>query len=407
MQRTGPRIYTPRVLGLFVVSVGYFAVAGLSFPVLPRLVERELGGSSADIGLSFGVFAFGLLLFRPVSGMIADRWGRKPLLIVGAMTGAAAQIGHMAAAETDQLWVLLAVRALTGAAGAGMYLALATMATELPPPEHRDRVFAAFSTVVLVGFAVGQTSGEWVMQTWGFWWAYVLAAGYSLLSAGLAIGLPETRPSEARPAASIGELFHPVAARVGVVNLMVFAAFMGFNAFIADYAEEFGLDEARWLLLVYSLTTMAVRSLSGRVMTVVPRKTLVSFAQATVIVGLVLLATAGGAAQLYAGAFVFALGLAWNVPLLILIAVDSADPAERSTVVATVTTFADIANSLGTLALGFVAEAVGYEGMYFTVAGLVLCGLLLLRSPFTAGLEGLNVKAPGRAGVGAPAASRT
>jgi len=404
MLRTGTRIYTPRVLGLFVVAVCYFSVAGLSFPVLPRLVERELGGSSADIGLSFGVFAFGMLLFRPVSGVIADRWGRRPLLIAGAVAGAAAQIGHMVAAETGLFWLLLAVRALTGAVGAGMYLALATMATELPPAEHRDRVFAAFSTVVLVGFALGQTSGEWVMQQWGFWWAYILAAGYSLLSAGIALGLPETRPAEARPAGSISELFHPVAARVGVINLMVFTAFMGFNAFIADYAEEFGVEEVRWLLLLYSGTTMAVRSVSGRVMTVVPRRVLVSFAQATVIVGLVLLATAGGAAQLYAGAFVFALGLAWNVPLLILIAVDSAEPAERSTAVATVTTFGDVANSLGTLALGFVAEAVGYDGMYFTVAALVLGGLVLLRSPFTRDLHGLDVKA---AGVGAPAASRT
>jgi len=355
-------------------------------------------------GLSFGVFAFGMLLFRPVSGVIADRWGRRPLLIAGAVAGAAAQIGHMVAAETGLFWLLLAVRALTGAVGAGMYLALATMATELPPAEHRDRVFAAFSTVVLVGFALGQTSGEWVMQQWGFWWAYILAAGYSLLSAGIALGLPETRPAEARPAGSISELFHPVAARVGVINLMVFTAFMGFNAFIADYAEEFGVEEVRWLLLLYSGTTMAVRSVSGRVMTVVPRRVLVSFAQATVIVGLVLLATAGGAAQLYAGAFVFALGLAWNVPLLILIAVDSAEPAERSTAVATVTTFGDVANSLGTLALGFVAEAVGYDGMYFTVAALVLGGLVLLRSPFTRDLHGLDVKA---AGVGAPAASRT
>ena len=120
--------------------------------------------------------------------------------------------------------------------------------------------------------------------------------------------------------------------------------------------------------------------------------------------GVLILATAQGTGQLYLGAFVFALGLAWNVPLMILIAVDSADDADRSKGVATVTTFGDIANSVGTLALGFVAERFGYAGMYFLVGALVFAGLILLRSPFLSGLEGMGLS--GSEPV-APAASRT
>ena len=37
-------------------------MAGISFPVLPRLVEDELGGSKTDIGLVFGVGARVMLL---------------------------------------------------------------------------------------------------------------------------------------------------------------------------------------------------------------------------------------------------------------------------------------------------------------------------------------------------------
>jgi len=218
------------------------------------------------------------------------------------------------------------------------------------------------------------------------------------------VTLPETRPHGVVAASRMREVFHPVAARVGLVNLMVFTAFMGFNAFIADYAEEFGMEEVRWLLLLYSGTTMAMRLIQGRVMALLPRRTLASIAQALVVAGVLILATAGGVGQLYLGAFVFALGLAWNVPLMILIAVDSADEADRSKVVATVTTFGDIANSAGTLALGFVAESFGYDGMYFLVGALVLAGLILLRSPFLSGLAGMGRS---RVETVAPAASRT
>ena len=57
---------------------------------------------------------------------------------------------------------------------------------------------------------------------------------------------------------------------------------------------------------------------------------LATFAHGTVVAGALLLATADGVSQLYVAAFVIAVGMAWNVPLLILIAVDSATDAERS-----------------------------------------------------------------------------
>ena len=52
------------------------------------------------------------------------------------------------------------------------------------------------------------------------------------------------------------------------------------------------------------------------------------------------------------------------------------------------TTFGDLANSAGTLALGFVAESVGYDGMYVVVAGSALAALVLMRSPFMAATRG-------------------
>ena len=181
------------------------------------------------------------------------------------------------------------------------------------------------------------------------------------------------------------------------MNLLVFVGFMGFNAFIADYAEEFDIDDARWLLLTYSLTVMAMRVASAKVFMRVPRRALATFAHGTVVAGALLLATADGVSQLYVAAFVIAVGMAWNVPLLILIAVDSATDAERSRAVATVTTFGDLANSAGTLALGFVAELVGYDGMYVVVAGSALAALVLMRSPFMAATRGLHVRPTGAA----------
>ncbi|MEZ5246657.1 MAG: MFS transporter [Acidimicrobiales bacterium] len=384
------RVYTPRVLALFVAGIAYFTVAGVSFPVLPRLVEDELGGSKTDIGLAFATFALGMLLVRPVAGVLSDRIGRRPLMIGGAVGIAVFQLLHVPAAETGALWALLLVRIGTGAFSSVMYLAQATTATELPPPEHRARVFSTFSVAVFVGFAIGPIAGETVLQAHGFTWAFAMAASFAFLSALVALTLPETKPDEVRPAEGLRDVFHPIAARIGFVNLLIFVAFMGFNGFIQDYSEEFGIEEAKWLLLTYSGTTLVLRLVGGWVIDRFDRRNLATVAHLTVAGGAVVLATATTASQLYVGAFVIAIGMAWNVPLLVLIAVDSADAADRSKVVATVSTFGDFANSAGALFLGLIADAAGYEGMYFTVAGAALLAVALMRSRFMAPVTGLR-----------------
>lgn len=384
------RAYTPRVLALFGAGIAYFSVAGLSFPVLPRLVEDELGGSRTDIGLAFGVFALGMLLVRPIAGAWSDRYGRRPLMILGALGIAVFQLLHVPAAETGELWVLLLVRIGTGAFSSVMYLAQATAATELPAAEHRDRVFATFSVAVFVGFALGPILGEWVLENHGFSWSFATASALALTSAAVAFTLPETKPATVRPANGLRDLFHPIAARIGFVNLLIFITFMGFNAFIQPYSEQFGVDQARWLLLTYSGTTLALRLVAGVVFERFRRRDIATFSHTLVAAGAVVLATAGSAGQLYVGAFVIAIGMAWNVPLLMLIAVDSASDEERSRAVATVTTFGDLANSGGALLLGVIADAIDYDGMYLVVAGAALLAMGLMRSSFMAPVEGLH-----------------
>ena len=386
-------------MALFGAGIAYFVVAGISFPVLPRLVEDELGGSKTDIGLAFATFALGMLVVRPIAGVLSDRIGRRPLMIGGALGISVFQLLHVPAAETGELWILLLVRVGTGAFSSLMYLAQATTATELPPAKHRAKVFSTFSVAVFVGFAIGPIVGETVLQAHGFGWTFSMAAGFAAVSALVALTLPETKPDEVRPAEGLRDLFHPIAARIGLVNLLIFITFMGFNGFIQDYSEEFGIEEARWLLLTYSGTTLVLRFVGGWVIDRFDRRNLASLSHTVVAIGAVILATADGAGQLYVGAFVIAAGMAWNVPLLMLIAVDSAEDHERSKVVATVTTFGDFANSAGALLLGVIADAVDYEGMYFTVAGAALLAVALMRSPFMAPVAGLGPRSEAVAAV--------
>ena len=375
---------------LLGAGIGYFAVAGISFPVLPRLVEGEIGGAEAAIGISFGALALGMLAVRPFVGYLSDRYGRRPTMVAGALAVAGLQLAHVPAARTGLLALVL-VRVAMGMAASLMYVSQATVATEIAPASRRGQVFATFSTAVFVGFAIGPVLGEWVLENHGFTVTFAVAAVLGLASAAAGSMLPETRPAGVEPHFDgIRSLFHPIAARIGVMNLMVFMAFIGFNGFITPYAESMGVTSVRWILLTYSGTTLVLRAVGGRVLDQANRMTLATGAFITVAVGSLILAAASSVVWLYVGALVLAAGLAYNVPLLVLVGAESAPAEDRAKVVATITTFGDLANSAGALLLGFVAAGTSYSVMYLVVAIGAVGAAALLHSPFLAPVSGFR-----------------
>ncbi len=73
--------------GLFIVTnLGLLAV-GATLPVLPHYVKDELGGNDLEVGIVTGAFALTGIVCRPIAGNIADRRGRRPTVVGGAMLG--------------------------------------------------------------------------------------------------------------------------------------------------------------------------------------------------------------------------------------------------------------------------------------------------------------------------------
>ncbi|MCU0272558.1 MAG: MFS transporter [Acidimicrobiales bacterium] len=397
----GRRIH---VAALLAAGTAYFAVGGATFTILPRLVKRELDGGELENGLAFAVYTLGMLVVRPFVGWVTDVLGRRTAMILGAVAVGGLQLLVVPAAEAAGLGGLLAVRFLAGVAASALYVAQATMATELPSPGGRSQVFALYSVSVVVGLAIGPVLGEEVLTAFGFTAAFATAAACAFLVALFGLAIPETRPpgTKARIAGA-RELFEPTAVRLGVVNLLVLVAFMGFSGFVVLYAEdELGLERVAPVLLLYSATTIVLRATAGRAMDRMDRLRLGSVAQASIVVAALLLALVPTVPALYLAAPLMAGGLAFQVPLTVMLGAESAAAADRARVVSTISAFGDLANFVGSFGLGWIASGAGYRVMYLVVAGTALAGLVLFRSPFLAPVTSLRRPAlPARDGVGA------
>ena len=131
---------------------------GLMIPVLPHLVGI-FTQSKAEQAFWFGVvsFSFGIANFlgSPILGALSDRFGRRPVLLIG-FSGLAFNF-FMTAAATS-LWMLVWVRLIGGAMQANIAVANAYVA-DITPPEDRARRFGLLGAMMGVGFILGPAVG--------------------------------------------------------------------------------------------------------------------------------------------------------------------------------------------------------------------------------------------------------
>ena len=90
--------------------------SGLMSAVLNSLAD-PFAVSTADLGLMISAFTAPAVLIIPITGVLADRFGRKPVLVAGLLTFG---VGGVAIAFTNTFEVALALRLMQGVGYAGI-----------------------------------------------------------------------------------------------------------------------------------------------------------------------------------------------------------------------------------------------------------------------------------------------
>ena len=120
--------------GIFVVTgLGLLSV-GATLPVLPRYVEGPLGRGDLEVGIVTGAFALTGIACRPLAGHLADRRGRRIVVIAGAIVMAVAGTLYFVPAGVGGLVV---ARLLLGAGEGMVYTAGSAWIVDIAPPERR------------------------------------------------------------------------------------------------------------------------------------------------------------------------------------------------------------------------------------------------------------------------------
>jgi DHA1 family tetracycline resistance protein-like MFS transporter len=135
---------------------------GVIAPLLPKLISDFLNGNTARASEYIGMFtttwAFMQFIFAPVLGLLSDRFGRRPVILLSNF-GLALDYFVMAIAPSVR-WLFLG-RVLSGLTSASIPTATAYI-SDVTAPEKRSKAFGLLGAAFGAGFILGPALGGWL-----------------------------------------------------------------------------------------------------------------------------------------------------------------------------------------------------------------------------------------------------
>jgi MFS family permease len=385
---------------LVLINAFVGAMVGLERTVVPLIGEREFGLASKTAIVSF-IVSFGVTkaLLNLVAARLAERVGRKPILVAGWVLGLPVPFMIMWAPSWG--WID-AANVLLGANQAFAWSMTVIMKVDLVGPRRRGLAlglneFAGYLSVALSAWVTGEIASRYALRPEPFYYGGVIAVlglGLSVLFARetrghVALEIARTVPARdgAEDPGSFRRILatttwrHPslsAACQAGLVNNLNDGMSWGiYPLFFAGHG--LGVAAIGVVKAVYPGVWGALQVVTGPLSDRIGRKGLIAGGMVVQAAGIWLTVLVPAYAAWIAGAVLQGLGTAMVYPTLLAVIGDVAHPSWRASSYGVYRLWRDLGYAVGALLAGLVADWLGMAAAIHGVAALtLLSGLVVL-----------------------------
>lgn len=351
----------------------FFFSMHLLITPLPLYI-KEVGGEPSQIGLVMGMFALAAVLSRPLVGRLVDRWGRKPVMMIGSAIFILGPLFYVLARSVLSLFL---ARMFHGMGIAAFTTAYSTLVADLVPPPRRGEALGLAGVAAPLSIMLAPPLGNALLPRLGFSLLFVVSAVVAALSLLVATPIREAART-ANPQKAPGFLDALSERYIWVPSLLIVAVGLAYGSlftFLPLFGVERGIANVGLFFTAYGLMTITVRMPLGRLSDRVGRMTVI--VPATVLLSLALagLKVVGGMELLIVVAILYGLGDSGAGTAMMALVVDEAPLEVRGTAIGVLYACFDLGIGLGGVVMGPVAGTVGYGGMYLLLGLIVLVGV--------------------------------
>lgn len=214
------KLGSPRLILLLAATVALGPLAtDMYLPAMPSM-GASLNAGVDRIQLTLSVYMAGFAIAQLICGPLADRFGRKPIMLGGFTLFALASVGCALANQVDSLLVFRFLQALGGATGPVLGRAAVR---DIYPPKDAARIMAILASIMALAPAVAPLIGGGLLVVFGWQAIFVLLAAYAVVMIGImALAMPEPLPLDRR------QPLNPAALWTNYRTILGSATFLGY-----------------------------------------------------------------------------------------------------------------------------------------------------------------------------------
>jgi MFS family permease len=357
--------------GVFGATLLCFLAVGAVLPVLPRYVTGPLGAGDVAVGIVTGAFAATAVIGRPIGGRLADRRGRRLIVVAGLLLAAVAGVLYSLPLG---LAGLVAARLVLGVGDGWVFTAGLAWAVDVTPVERRGQSIALYGLAVWGGLSFGPLIGEALLHAGSYGAVWAFASASPLAGALLARTVPERRAAPEPGGAARQPLLPRAALRPGVALLLANIGYAAIAGFIVLHLDAIGAGHGAAVFTAFAVTVVATRLLLSWLPDRAGPRFSVGLAAGAQAVGLAVIAAAGGLAPAIAGALITGAGFSLCFPSLALLVVERVDERSRGAAMGAFTAFFDLGVGVGAPLAGAVSALAGYPAAFAVGAACAAAG---------------------------------
>ena len=367
-------LFTARCLRLW--SFGFFTFFTL-FQLLPTIPFRivALGGTKAEAGLFLAIYTYACALSAPITGALADHFGRRRMLISAAFTFVAFSLIYT---FVDRLSLLLTVAVVHGVAWSTILSSSAALMTEIIPESRRTEGIAYWGMAGTAAVAVAPLVG---LTMYGYGWR-ALTLELTATSVIMVILAMFVRAGRERSTAPFPMLKEVVDWRVMVCGLSLFVvsfSYGGITSYVAMMSIERGIEPPSLFFTVFAVSILVSRIYTGRLGDRIGPRRLFYPSVAIIPPALALLAWGESRLAVIAAALLFGVGFGGAMPAFSSFILGRTSPARRAATFGSIVWAFDTGIGSGSVATGWLVEHHGYTLAFAVGAAVSLASIPVFR----------------------------